>query len=92
MWANDMVAIVPRTNLVFNIGLNEFGTNTLSPASHLQNVVGQYRRSGKVAVPQVRRSKVRDFLELTVFRWFAARQMSGAELRKKLWEILFPFL
>lgn len=37
-WVNDMLCVLPNTNLVRNIGFNEFGTNCHSPRLFLSNI------------------------------------------------------
>lgn len=85
LWRQEMLCVVPKVNLVTNIGLNSGGTHTKSEGAHFQNKVGRYLGSetnGRLQAP--RRSVIRDFLELTVFRFHAARQMSVSAIMAKV--------
>ncbi len=84
LWAQNMYSVVPGVNLVQNIGLNELGTNTLSESSHFQNKRGRYIAPKRVKSQSIRRSIFRDFLELSVFRIFAARHMSVEDWLTKI--------
>lgn len=84
LWKNDSLSVVPKVNLVHNLGLNEMGTNTLSPKSHFQNKLGFYNDPGSLLAKKHKRSRLNDAIELTVFRIFAARHMSLADWIAKL--------
>ena len=84
LWRHKQLCVVPKVNLVTNIGLNEGGTHTRAASAHFQNRTGVYVRPelSRRSILQ-RKSRIRDFLELTVFRVHAARQMKMSELIQK---------
>jgi hypothetical protein len=90
LWKNGLLSAAPRANLVFNLGLNESGTNTLSSKSHFQNRLGSYRSSHAETKIITKRSRQSDFIELTVFRLFAARHMDMKDWMRKIGQLIIP--
>lgn len=75
LWLHERLSLVPRANLVRNVGMDQAGTHTFSSSSHPQNPMGRFDAPEKLKRKKVKRSNFRDFAELTVFRAFAARQL-----------------
>ncbi len=84
LWKNNLVSIVPKTNLITNIGLNEGGTHTLHASAHYQNPVGSLKLLQNATRRRVKASKMRDLLELSVMRAHSARIIGVRGVLKKV--------
>lgn len=84
LWKNHLLSIVPKANLVENIGLNSGGTHTLHSDAHYQNQVGKLAVANLNLRQRPKVSKFRDFLELTVMRFHSARQLTLRQIINRL--------